>query len=223
MSSQSGWKATNVNELPRSPISRFPGEEPPAIGHNQGPPLDPDRSWRAHCWRAARRRLAPRLPLEIVRRRVARAKALGLEYPQYASILLGTGRDVVAFLFTSDALGLRLERQLRIDTAARAKVARLQQSERLLFCRSGDEPALALAMLDASAQLPFLAAGRSPVAPATVPAGRTAIRGVLDPLRLPGDAVVMIGTERDERVWAEAARLAKFLPATAYTIGSTPE
>ena len=58
----------------------------------------------------ARRELLPRLPLEVVRRRVARARQLGLAYPQYAAILLGTGRDIVAFLFTDGGLRLRLER-----------------------------------------------------------------------------------------------------------------
>ncbi len=78
-----------------------------------------------------------------------------------------------------------------------------------------------LVALDGSFRIHFRAAGRSPGTPAALPAGRSAIRAVLEPLRLPGDAVVMIGTHPEERSWADAARLAKFLPAAAY-ITATP-
>ena len=41
-------------------------------------------------------------------------------------------------------------------------------------------------------------------------------RAALAPLKLPGDAVVMIGTRAEERAWADSARLARFLPAEGY-------
>jgi hypothetical protein len=50
--------------------------------------------------------LLPSLPLEIVRVRVARAKRLGLPYKTYATIRATSGRDIVAFLFSGNALGL---------------------------------------------------------------------------------------------------------------------
>ena len=73
-----------------------------------------------------------------------------------------------------------------------------------------------LVALEGSAGIPFGGGGRSPEVPAALTAGRAAIRAVFEPLRLPGDAVVMVGTAPEERAWAEAARLAKFLPAGAY-------
>ena len=67
---------------PRSAFTAFKGERLPGIGHNQGPPLDAAVSWRRHVWKKARKDLLPKLPLEVIRRRVRRAAELGLEYPQ---------------------------------------------------------------------------------------------------------------------------------------------
>lgn len=74
------------------------------IGHNGGPSLADGVSWRRHCWSAARERLLPVLPVEVVRTRVRRAQALGLDYRTYAGVRAATGHDVVAFLFSSNAL-----------------------------------------------------------------------------------------------------------------------
>jgi hypothetical protein len=201
--------------LPRPPHSALRGERLPGIGHNQGPPLEAGRSWRAHCWKKARHDLLPKLPLEVVRRRVARARQLGLAYPQYASILLGSGRDIVAFLFTSDGLGLRLERELRLPQQVARKLAGLQGCDRLLLAAAGaDLPTLGQAL--AERRLSFAALAAAPPPGVSWGEGRAAIRSVLDLRRLPGDAVVMIGTAPHERAWADAARLAGFLPSESY-------
>ena len=65
--------------IPKSPISALAGERLPGIGHNQGPPLEAGFSWRKHVWTKARKELLPKLPLEVIRRRVARAQELGVE------------------------------------------------------------------------------------------------------------------------------------------------
>lgn len=201
--------------LPRPPHSALRGERLPGIGHNQGPPLEVGRSWRAHCWKKARQDLLPKLPLEIVRRRVARARQLGLAYPQYASILLGTGRDIVAFLFTSDGLGLRLERELRMPQQVAKKLIELQGCDRMLFAGAGiDLDTLGRALIERT--IPFAALAAAPPPGAARSEGRAAIRAVLDPCSLPGDAVVMVGTAPHERAWADAARLAGFLSAETY-------
>jgi hypothetical protein len=204
--------------LPRPPHSALPGERLPGIGHNQGPSIEVGRSWRVHCWKTARRELLPKLPLEIVRRRVARAKQLGLAYPQYASILLGTGRDITAFLFTSDGLGLRLERELRLPAKVADKLMALERCDRLLMA----DPGVDLSALDrglADRRIPFAALAAAPSPGAAWGEGRAAVRAMLDPRRLPGDAVVMVGTSPEQRVWADAARLASFLPAESYFSG----
>jgi hypothetical protein len=204
-----------MTPLPRSPLSALPGERLPGIGHNQGPPLDAGRSWRAHCWKTARRELLPRLPLEVIRRRVARARQLGLAYPQYASILLGTGRDIVAFLFTSESLGLRLERELAMPGLVAERLRALERCDRLLMAEPGADVA-ALGRALASRQMPFAALAVAPPRHAAWAEGRAAIRAALDPRRLPSDAVVMVGTSAEERLWADAARLASFMAADSY-------
>jgi hypothetical protein len=201
--------------LPRAPFSALPGERLPGIGHNQGPPLEAGRSWRIHAWRTARRELMPRLPLEVIRRRVARARQLGLAYPQYASILLGTGRDIVAFLFTDGGLELRLERALSLPRRVEDRLAALTRCDRLMMVDAGTDTIRLARELDARA-IPFVALEPAPGRHVAWGEGRAAIRAVLAPRRLAGDAVVMVGTVPEERVWADAAQLASFLPAASY-------
>ncbi|MEM0944201.1 MAG: hypothetical protein AAGI70_09665 [Pseudomonadota bacterium] len=197
--------------MTRSPLTALPGERLPGIGHNQGPPLEPGRSFRRFAWKKARAALMPRLPLEVLRRRVARAKELGLAYPAYASILLGSGRDIVGFLFTAEAIGLRLQRG-EIDAGAGLKLQSLTEVKRFLMTAAEQNP---IAVGEVLARHRIEMAGMGPE-PAQDADAFPAIRAILDPAKLPGDAVVMIGTAARERDWAEAARLAKFLPASAY-------
>ncbi|MEM1383974.1 MAG: hypothetical protein AAGG06_10065 [Pseudomonadota bacterium] len=198
----------------RSPLTRLAGETVAGIGHNQGPPLEPGRSWRRHVWKKARAALVPHLPLEIVRLRVARARQLGLSYPTYASVRLGTGRDIVAFLFTSAALDLP-PGAARVPARQADHLARLIDCERLLMADVTEADRLREALVRAHGPL-FAAIGPGPDPQAGLGPGRAAIRAILDPMKLPGDAVVMIGALAAERDWADAARLAKFLPAESY-------
>ena len=201
---------------PRPPHSAFDGERLPGIGHNAGPPLDPNKTWRTHCWTTARKALLPRLPLEVVRRRVRRAKELGLEYPAYASILLGTGRDVVAFLFTADALHLKLEATEALPTVIADKLTRISGCERMLAADADRDPARLAAQLQIAHGIPVAGTASLPPGDASWHAGRKAIREALAPLKLPSDTVVMIGTRTQERTWADAATLAAFMPAERY-------
>lgn len=187
----------------------------PGIGHNSDGALG--RSWRRYAWARARRELKPaRVPLEIVRIRVRRAQALGLAYPQYASILLGSGRDIVGFLFTVDGLQLRLRRRLEMPEAVRGKLAGLMAGERLALAppEEGAEPFRE--ELESVSGARFASVARAPEPAAPWAAGRAAVRAALAPLRLPSDAVVMIGGAETEAAWAEAARLASYLPTDAY-------
>jgi len=199
-----------------SPFAVLPGEHLPGIGHNRGPSLDGGRRWRAHCWQKARRELLPRLPIEVVRRRVVRARELGLAYPQYASVLLGSGRDIVGFLFTCDAIGIRLERRLELPDKNAEKLRGLSGCDRLLMTPLPVDADALCARLAESHGVHFAAAGASPGYDACHREGREAIRAILRPLKLPAGAVVMIGTRPEERAWAHAADTAKFLSAEAY-------
>lgn len=200
---------------PKSRFSAFGHERIAGIGHNQGPPLDQNTGFRRVAWKKARAQLMPRLPLEVIKRRVRRATELGLEYPAYASILLGTGRDIVGFLFTCDALGMRLSRTVPVPPAVSAKLKKIERVDAMLAAEH-DRPETLAELLAADTPIRFAGATRLPDAAANGEAGLTAIRAALQPLKLPGDAVVMIGTQAHERSWADAAKLARFIPAERY-------
>ncbi len=185
------------------------------IGHNKGPSLEPGAGWRRYCWKRSRQALMQKtVPLEIVRMRMRRAKELGLAYPQYASILRGTGRDVVGFLFTCDGLGLRLRRRLEMAEPLREKLGTLIDVDLMAFAPSGEVPEAFRGELAEVAAVPIASAGAEPRA--GWDAARRAVRDVLDPLKLPGDAVVMIGGEAAAEDWAMAGRLAGYLRGDAY-------
>ena len=177
------------------------------IGHNGGPSVEGGTSWRRHCWQVAREALLPTLPIEVVRTRVKRAADLGLDYRTYASVRAATGHDVVAFLFSSNALRVT-PAQVRMPEARSFKIAAVR-AERI---------ALATAALDPSALLqgnPEL--DSADLAPALLAkfgeCGRH-LRAILG--KLPGDRVLLIGDMALERDWCAAGRLAGYLPAERY-------
>ncbi len=103
------------------------------IGHNGGPELDAPIAWRTYAWGRARTALMPTLPIEVVRLRVKRAAELGLDYKTYAGVRAATGRDVIGFLFSSNAL-----RVVRAGEALPAdRIVRLEGitgADRVLCC-----------------------------------------------------------------------------------------
>jgi hypothetical protein len=61
------------------------------IGHNQGPPLDPDAGWRLYCWKKAHAAAWKTPPREIALARLKRAEELGMSYREYTAVLLDKG------------------------------------------------------------------------------------------------------------------------------------
>ncbi|MGL6210845.1 MAG: hypothetical protein ACRC14_13565 [Paracoccaceae bacterium] len=178
------------------------------IGHNGGPSVEGGASWRRHCWTSARARLLPTLPIEVVRLRVRRAQELGLDYKTYAGVRASTGHDVVAFLFSSNALRVTAKRPDMADERA-AKVAAIAACNRI---------ALAVAPLDARILLqanPELdQAHPAPFALARFREITTSLRDALG--KLPADRVILVGDMALERDWCTAGRLAAYLPADRY-------
>jgi hypothetical protein len=177
------------------------------MGHNGGPSLDGGASWRKHCWSAARERLLPVLPIEVVRLRVKRAQALGLEYRTYASVRAATGHDVVAFLFSSNALRASVLRPAM--PADRAVKLGGLECGRLALAVSPLTPGMlgaANAVLDGVFPAPYALAGFSEM--------RDRMRAALG--RVPSDQVILVGDLGLERDWCAAGRLAGYLPAERY-------
>lgn len=169
----------------------------PGIGHNRPPA--PVSLWHQHMWARARAAQPDRnLPLAVVRMRMARAAELGMSYGQYTSLYRTAGRDPAGLLFTPAALHLRLKRRLEIPDAVRAHLAQVRSCRLLALAPAGEDPADFLEELRAVSALPFAAAAATP--PATAPWGDLvgAIRAILDPWSLSGNAIALIGAAGSE-------------------------
>jgi hypothetical protein len=178
-------------------------------GHNRGPALEPAGGWHLHCWRRARADLLPHLPAEVVRLRVRRAAELGLDYRTYASVRAATGHDVVAFLFSSNALRVIGPRAvLPSDRAARLRA--LVACGRQALATAPLTPGALLeaggGLIDAADAAPHHLAGFGPA--------RRAIRLALGPI--PGDCVLLVGEGPLEQDWCAAGGLAGWIPADRY-------
>lgn len=179
------------------------------VGHNGGPTLELGASWRRHCWTAARARLLPTLPIEVVRLRVRRAAELGLEYRTYASVRAATGHDLVAFLFSSSALRVMPARaSLPQDRAAR--LAGLVDCARIGLASA---PLTAEALQAACGRL-LEEAHPAPAALARFGEAGAVLRAALG--KVPGDRVLLVGDMDLERDWCAAGRLAGYLPAARF-------
>lgn len=184
------------------------------IGHNLGPTLEPGASWRRHCWQAARAALLPKLPVEVVRVRVKRAAEIGLDYRTYAGVRATTGHDIVAFLFSTNALRLLREGQA-LEAARAAKLAAIGGAGRMVAVNPPLDPARVGALLAAQA-VAVEALAQAPAAHAPWAAQRRVILALLAGARRPADQVLLVGDTGAERDWAAAARLAGYLPAERY-------
>ena len=177
------------------------------IGHNRGPSADEGESWRRFAWTKAREALLPTLPIEVVRLRLNRARALGLPYTTYAGIRASTGRDVIGFLFSNNALQvLKAGQGLPSDLAA--KLAGLRACDRVALIHAPFLPGFQAEGLDAVCAAPsFLDPW---------PRMRDHLRAVIRGRGGPADGYLVIGETAAERDWAEAGRTAGYLSGARY-------
>jgi hypothetical protein len=182
------------------------------LGHNGGPTFEAGYSWRKHCRTRARADLLPHLPLEVLRGRVKRAAELGLDYRTYASVRAATGHDVVAFLFSSNAL--------RVFPPSPALPA--ERADKLSAIRSALKLGLASGRLTPEALAEAAALDDAHAAPDALGSwaqARQTIRAALGPARLAGDRVLLVGDLGLERDWCAAGGLAGYVPAERYFAG----
>lgn len=179
------------------------------LGHNLGPTMDPGASWRKHCWGAARARLLPHLPIEVLRGRIRRAKELGLDYKTYASVRAASGHDVVAFLFSSNALRL-LGANPSLPKDRAEKLAEMVNCGRLALVSLPLRPDVALRVADGLIEAAHPAPGAFDSFSASSALLQNAKAG------LPGDRVLLVGDLGLEQAWCAAGRLAGYVPAERY-------
>ncbi|MEQ9125927.1 MAG: hypothetical protein RIM80_25570, partial [Alphaproteobacteria bacterium] len=160
---------------------RLPDPPPPPIGHNLPPKL---ATWTEFCWAKAQAEAWKTPPIEVVRRRVAAATALGLSYRDYTSVLLDRGAYVRAVVFAGRGVLTARTDPTRLNAAATTKLGRIQR-----------EKAFAIALnpsAEEAASLDGLGLGgwRAAAGGRDVP---TAIRTLLDEKGVKPDAAVMVG------------------------------
>ncbi|SMX33475.1 hypothetical protein [Actibacterium lipolyticum] len=184
------------------------------LGHNNGPTMAGGTAWRTHCWTKARQSLLPTLPLEIVRQRVRRANEIGLDYKTYATVRATTGRDIVAFLFSSNALDLRKPSDVVPDDRA-AKLKAIQGCGRLLAAHQPLDPATVAEQL-AAMGIVFHHSVAAPTFTESWSQIKTRMDAALAHRKLPGAGVLMVGDTEWERDWSVAGRMAGYLSAQRY-------
>ena len=181
------------------------------IGHNGGPSLQPGYGFRKVAWTKARRALLPKLPREIVRIHVARAKRLGLPYRTYATIRATSGRDIVAFLFSGNALEMGPARP-RPAPPLRARLSELEgAADRLAAVYAPLSPSLVertCPEIDAASRAPDMLTSWREM--------RDGLRGLMRERGLSPDGVVLISATALEREWCAAAGMAGNLSAEAF-------
>jgi hypothetical protein len=179
------------------------------IGHNSGQANEPGHSWRKHVWTKARKDLMPTLPIEVVRLRVRRAAELGLPYKTYAGIRASSGHDLIGFLFSNNALQvlrdgqvLPADRATKLDALIRTDCAGLAHhpvTPKHLCTLPG-----------------ITRAYTAPAFTQTWAEMHDHLRTIVCTQRQPADRYLMIGATAFEREWAEAARMAGYLPAAHF-------
>jgi len=178
------------------------------IGHNNGPSMDRGFTYRRHVWDKARKDLVPTLPLFILKMRVKRAKELGLDYKTYAGVRASTGRDVIGFLFSSNALRMT---SVRLDDRHARALTQIKDAGKVALIHRplfADHVAAENIELDAAYPAPTLTQSWAVM--------RDQVRGALLDQKLPRDGVLVIGDTTLEREWADAGRTAGYLPADRY-------
>ena len=180
------------------------------IGHNGGPSMEAGFGFRKVAWKKARRALLPRLPLEVVRLHVARAKRLGLPYQTYATIRATSGRDIVAFLFSGNALEMT-PRRITLPEPVAARIKDLPAG-RIAAVYAPSHPQAVLqangGVLDHAFAAPRFTESWSEM--------RARLGGALRDHGMPKDGVVLVAATAVEREWCGAADLAGIVPAERF-------
>jgi hypothetical protein len=182
------------------------------LGHNNGPTMERGFAFRKHAWTKARAQLMPKLPLAVIRRRVARAKALGLPYQTYATVHAASGRDIIAVMFSTNALRMMRDSDPLPDDR-REKLVGLVECRQHHVVQKGLTLDGVTRVLEHNGIGPDTIVG-APVFGATYATMRQAmLEGCAG---LPSDGVVLIGDTAEERSWSAAGKLAGFLSSDAY-------
>jgi hypothetical protein len=192
------------------------------IGHNQGPSMEKGRAWRKVCWQKSRQSLLPRMPLEVIRTRIKRAREIGLDYKTYAGVRNNTGRDIYAFLFSSNALRLHLAAsELPQDRVI--KLRDLTDCDCMIAAHHPLDPVKLPRDLAEKHQIDIRSAHAAPLFTESWSDIRARMTELIRHEKIPADAIVLIGDTAFEREWLSAGKFATFLPADKFFPNQGPK
>lgn len=182
------------------------------IGHNQGPTMERGHAWRRFQWQKARSAAMPKaMPLMVVKMHVARARALGLDYPTYAAARKASGRDIMGLLFSSNALRIVDASAPQMPLARGKVVGAVSGAKRLALVHA---PVQAEAVAGCNPVLD--AVGSAPKFTTSWAEMRDHLGRFISDQRLISDQVLIIGDTALERDWSAAARAAGYLESGRY-------
>ncbi|NOX73536.1 MAG: hypothetical protein GXP03_07925 [Alphaproteobacteria bacterium] len=177
--------------------------------------MEKGHAWRTTCWRKSRQALLPRMPLEVIRTRIKRAKAIGLDYKTYACVRNNTGRDIYAFLFSSNALRLHLAASdLPQDRAN--KLRNITSCAHLIAAHRPLDPATLPHDMAEQHHIDIRAAHKAPIFTESWSDIRARMTHLIHSEKIPADAILLIGETAFEREWHSAGKFAAFLNADTF-------
>ncbi|MQY42676.1 hypothetical protein GG681_08470 [Epibacterium sp. SM1969] len=186
------------------------------IGHNQGPSMEAGHRWRTHQWRKAQQQLMRKtIPLTIVRMRMKRATELGMDYKTYATIRQASGQDILALMFSSNALRI-IGQGAKLPDAEDRALQTVRAAQKLSLVHPPNTPEQVLAanpVLDAADIAPKFNESWSQM--------RDRVSGLIQTQKLPRNTVLIIGDAPLEHNWSTAAHAAGYLPASRYFQSAT--
>lgn len=188
----------------------------PGIGHNQGPTMERGHKWRSFQWQKARDAAMPKaIPLMVVKMHVARAHALGLDYPTYAAVRKATGRDIMGLLFSSNALRIVRAQTPQMPVARSEVVAAVDGARKLALVHAplaADRVQSCNPLLDGVDKAPKFTDSWAEM--------RDHLGRFITDQKLLRDQVLIIGDTAFERDWQTAAHSAGYLEAGRYFAGA---
>lgn len=174
--------------------------------------MERGRLWRTYQWQKARAAAMPKtMPLMVVKMHVARARALGLDYPTYAAVRKAAGRDITGLLFSSNALRIVDAAAPQMPLARSDVLGRVTDAKRLALVHApvkAEAVALCNPVLESVARAPKFTDSWTEM--------RDHLGGFVADQRLVSDQVLIIGDTALERDWSAAARAAGYLEAGRY-------
>lgn len=169
------------------------------IGHNSGKVDEPGKAWRTYAWRKARQELMPKLPIEVIRLRVKRAKELGLPYKTYAGLRAASGDDLIGFMFSSNALDV-LKRGDDVPAAKANKLGALVGAKTVCLTHAP--------VASHQVSPPADVAASAPRPLASWADHRMVLKDVFVQSRMTASRIVLISDQSIETEWVSAGRMA---------------